>query len=114
MSDILRQNTAFLSNFLDFYITMSGMSLIADQQNILRVVYEGEGQRWTSEVARVSGLETADANGRHKNWYVYNILDGFRDQRLVNSDKQGEHPGAKQLWTCTDKGIQALITLRDK
>ena len=83
---------------------MPGMSLTTDQQNILRIVYEGEGQRWTSEVARVSGLETADANGRHKNWHVYKILCDFQDQGLVESSKPGKH----RLWTCTDKGIQAL------
>ena len=108
MSDILRQNTAFLSNFLGFYITMSDMNLTTDQQNILCVVYEGKGQRWTNEVARVSGLETADANGGNQNWYVYDILCSFEHQGLVTSAKQGEHRSAKRLWTCTNKGIQAL------
>ena len=111
MSDILRQNTAFLSNFLDFYITMSGMSLIADQQNILRVVCEGEGLRYTNEIAKISGLETADANGGNRNWYVYSILRDFERRGLVTSVKQGNHRSAKRLWTCTNKGIQVLFKI---
>lgn len=70
---------------------------IIDENKVLDAVRKNPGSN-NEEIARITGYETEDSNGRNKNWAVSRVLKELEERGLIEDRRPIKRRGYPCQW----------------